>query len=187
MQNWRAAPHVGSQKYRVQGNALLPSTIRTYSAADGTMTGRELARERRRVGLTQVAMAERVGVTSNTVARWERGEMRIAEPQIVETALKHEKERNMSAYERTVQLGRERKVLALALLKCCVDYLLKFGRDSEFHAKAVLGGMPVINMRSLTAMGLIEKVSASRRHVYYRMPDSEGVERALRELNVPLG
>jgi transcriptional regulator with XRE-family HTH domain len=151
------------------------------------MTGRELASARRRAGLTQAALAEKIGVTANTVARWERGEMRIGQPEIVETALKHRKEPNMSAYDRTIRLGRERNVIALALLKCCVDYLLKFGRDAEFHATAVLGGMPVINMRSLTAMGLIEKVSASRRHVYYRMPDFEGIERALRDLNVRIG
>ena len=113
--------------------------------------------------------------------------MRIGQPEIVETALKHGKELYMSAYDRTIQLGRECNVIALALLKCCVDYLLKFGRDAEFHATAVFGGMPVINMRSLAAMGLIEKVSASRRHVYYRMPDFEEIERALQVLNVPIG
>ena len=39
------------------------------------MNGKELRTIRRRLKLTQVEFAERVGVTSNTVARWERGEM----------------------------------------------------------------------------------------------------------------
>ena len=39
------------------------------------MNGRELRTIRRRLKLTQVELAELVGVASNTVARWERGEM----------------------------------------------------------------------------------------------------------------
>jgi DNA-binding transcriptional regulator YiaG len=44
------------------------------------MTGAELRRIRTRLGLTQAALAERLGVTGNTVARWERDEVRITEP-----------------------------------------------------------------------------------------------------------
>jgi DNA-binding transcriptional regulator YiaG len=35
---------------------------------------------RQKLALTQAALAEAIGVTSNTVARWERGEMAISEP-----------------------------------------------------------------------------------------------------------
>jgi DNA-binding transcriptional regulator YiaG len=44
------------------------------------MTGRELRSIRQKLALTQAALAEAIGVTSNTVARWERGEMAISEP-----------------------------------------------------------------------------------------------------------
>ena len=44
------------------------------------MTGRELRSIRQKLALTQAALAEAVGVTSNTMARWERGEMAISEP-----------------------------------------------------------------------------------------------------------
>ena len=44
------------------------------------MTGRELRYIRRKLALTQAALAEAIGVTSNTIARWERGEMSISEP-----------------------------------------------------------------------------------------------------------
>ena len=37
---------------------------------------------RQQLGWTQVALADTVGVTSNTVARWERGEMAISEPTV---------------------------------------------------------------------------------------------------------
>jgi putative transcriptional regulator len=44
------------------------------------MTGVEIRTLREKLGWTQMALAEAVGVTSNTVARWERGEMTISEP-----------------------------------------------------------------------------------------------------------
>ncbi len=44
------------------------------------MTGKEIRVLRQQLGWTQVALADAVGVTSNTVARWERGEMAISEP-----------------------------------------------------------------------------------------------------------
>jgi putative transcriptional regulator len=44
------------------------------------MTGSEVRRIRKRLGLTQVELAAKIGVTSNTVARWERGLVRVTEP-----------------------------------------------------------------------------------------------------------
>lgn len=44
------------------------------------MTGRELRRLRKRLGLTQAALAQQFAVTPTTVARWERGEVSIREP-----------------------------------------------------------------------------------------------------------
>ena len=44
------------------------------------MTGLEIRALREKLGWTQKALAGAVGVTSNTVARWERGEMAISEP-----------------------------------------------------------------------------------------------------------
>ena len=44
------------------------------------MTGEELRRIRKRLGWTQVQLADRVGVVANTVARWERNEVPIQEP-----------------------------------------------------------------------------------------------------------
>ena len=38
------------------------------------MTGEALKRIRRRMGLSQAALAELLAVSPNTVARWERGE-----------------------------------------------------------------------------------------------------------------
>jgi transcriptional regulator with XRE-family HTH domain len=44
------------------------------------MTGAGLRRLRRQHGLTQQALAVRLGVTANSVARWERGERTITPP-----------------------------------------------------------------------------------------------------------
>ncbi len=44
------------------------------------MSGAELRRIRKRLDLTQVELAERIGVHANSVARWERDEVRITEP-----------------------------------------------------------------------------------------------------------
>jgi transcriptional regulator with XRE-family HTH domain len=44
------------------------------------MTGKELKRLRTQMKCTQKQLAQKVGVTGNTVARWERGEVPISEP-----------------------------------------------------------------------------------------------------------
>jgi DNA-binding transcriptional regulator YiaG len=44
------------------------------------MTGTEVKRLRRRLGLTQAGLAARVGVHKLTVARWEWGDVRVTEP-----------------------------------------------------------------------------------------------------------
>jgi DNA-binding transcriptional regulator YiaG len=52
-----------------------------YSLYSPTMmTGLALKHIRKRLALTQQAFAKKIGVTSNTVARWERDEVGIAEP-----------------------------------------------------------------------------------------------------------
>ena len=150
------------------------------------MNGVRLRTERQRLGLSQARLADALGVTANTVARWERGEMRIALPQ-VEAAIRDLKEiESMSSYDRTMQLAREGNGLALALLKACYQWVLKQGRDHDFAARWVLGGIPVVNLRTLSARGILEKVGSARggHRAYYRMTDPDGVGQALRTLGV---
>ncbi len=44
------------------------------------MKGDELRQVRERLGLTQKGLGEKLGVHTNTVARWERNEVGISEP-----------------------------------------------------------------------------------------------------------
>ncbi len=44
---------------------------------------------RRRMDLSQVELAERLGVTQNTISRWESGAVAMQHPVILEMALRH--------------------------------------------------------------------------------------------------
>ena len=54
---------------------------RRYTIGTGRLVdGPTLRRLRMRAGLTQAALAAKLGVAANSVARWERNERTIAEP-----------------------------------------------------------------------------------------------------------
>ena len=57
---------------------MTPCRIILYAAY--SMTAVEIRTLRAKLRWTQVALAKAIGVTSNTVARWERDEMAISEP-----------------------------------------------------------------------------------------------------------
>lgn len=48
----------------------------------------ELASRRRSLGLSQDELAKRLGVTTSTLARWERGELTIGHPDMLRWALR---------------------------------------------------------------------------------------------------
>jgi len=92
----------------------------------------------------------------------------------------------MSTYDRTIQLAREGNALALGILKQCYDWVLKQDRDQVFAARWVLGGIPVVNLRTLSARGILKKVGSSRggHRVYYIMVDPDEVGRAFHALGL---
>lgn len=51
------------------------------------MTPADLIRFRERLGWTQSRLAEALGIPTNTLARWERGELLIRHPTILRLAL----------------------------------------------------------------------------------------------------
>ena len=61
------------------------------------MSGKELRAIRDKLGWTQVQLAEVLGITPNTVARWERDEVGIREPmaRLIQTVYSAEKKKGM--------------------------------------------------------------------------------------------
>jgi uncharacterized protein YuzE/DNA-binding XRE family transcriptional regulator len=61
------------------------------SAADADaarIDGAALRKERERIGLSQLELARKLSVSPNTVARWERGELKIEHPGMLQLALR---------------------------------------------------------------------------------------------------
>jgi transcriptional regulator with XRE-family HTH domain/uncharacterized protein YuzE len=51
------------------------------------LDGAKLRKERERIGLSQLDLARHLSVSTNTVARWERGELKIEHPGMLQLAL----------------------------------------------------------------------------------------------------
>src|ERR1051326_7985285 len=51
------------------------------------LDGAELRQKRERIGMSQVALAKEISVSPNTIARWERGELKIEHPRMLQLAL----------------------------------------------------------------------------------------------------
>jgi predicted ATPase/DNA-binding CsgD family transcriptional regulator/DNA-binding XRE family transcriptional regulator len=92
-------------------------------AGAGPVLAPELRVRRRALGLSQAALARALGVASNTVARWERGERSIRSPELVGLALQRLEGRSDAAAaskpahnlpaELSSFVGRERELAAL--------------------------------------------------------------------------
>lgn len=57
-------------------------------AGTARLDGTKLRKERERIGLSQLELARKLSVSPNTVARWERGELKIEHPGMLQLALK---------------------------------------------------------------------------------------------------
>ncbi len=72
----------------------------------------ELASRRRSLGISQDELAKRLGVAANTVARWERGELRIQHPEMLRFALRGIEDDLREEWERLPAEEQHRRNLA---------------------------------------------------------------------------
>lgn len=91
-------------------------------AAAARLDGTKLRKERERIGLSQLELARKLSVSPNTVARWERGELKIEHPGMLELALRSLRGAGGSAPARAVR-SNERKGAA--------PYAKSMGRDTR--------------------------------------------------------
>ncbi len=63
------------------------AAARQVGGGASALTPDELRRRRRALGLSQAGLGRALGVTANTLARWERGQQRLANPQLIRLAL----------------------------------------------------------------------------------------------------
>ena len=102
------------------------------------MEGNELRLIRNRLGLTQVELAQAVDVTANTIARWERGELRVNPsivPRIMEIAVKgpsgsaitRPRGSSLDSHHRLILEGLEGHLDPAVFEACAVELVRKDG------------------------------------------------------------
>jgi predicted ATPase/transcriptional regulator with XRE-family HTH domain len=99
------------------------------AASVATVGPGELRARRHALGLTQAELADRLGVSANTVARWERGEQRVRHPQTLARILQRLEHRRLAPSghaRRVARLGRGRQSD-----QAPVGHRLRNGRQSD--------------------------------------------------------
>ncbi len=139
------------------------------------MEGNELRLLRNRLGLTQVELAQAVDVTANTVARWERGELRVS-PSMVSrikeiavkgpsgSAITRPRGSVLDSHHRLILKGLEGHLDPEVFEACAVELVRKDGwsaihvpggKDDGFDGSVADGfGDPVLAAISSDVVGL---------------------------------
>lgn len=77
-------------------------------AEGARLDGAGLRKERERIGLSQVELARKLSVSPNTVARWERGELKIEHAGMLQLALRSLRNQAGSRFNRAAESPRKR-------------------------------------------------------------------------------
>ncbi|MFP5247398.1 MAG: DUF2283 domain-containing protein [Thermoanaerobaculia bacterium] len=93
--------------------------------------GANLRKERERIGLSQLELARKLSVSPNTVARWERGELKIEHPGMLQLAL-----RSLRAVGRSASTRADHSVER----KGAVPYAKSIGRSTRRGRKTSTPG-----------------------------------------------
>ncbi len=155
------------------------------------MTGVELKEIRRRLGLTQQQLAERLGIQRNSLARQERGEIGISEP-VARLA------KGLAAPPRSTQSLRPgRTGMTLSIVKHRAGHRLVTtdgdGQDFTFalyptreRAARALSRLARINEAHAIAMDIVEEAIRRVRRAA-RVPLSEAVDALVNALAIRQG
>jgi len=84
-----------------------PRKAESHSAK---VDGARLKREREKLGLSQAELARQLSVSANTIARWERGELKIEHPGMIDLALNALRNRGGVVAQGAAKAPKKRRV-----------------------------------------------------------------------------
>lgn len=90
---------------------------RQSEAPETKIGGAELKRQREALGLSQAQLARHLAVATNTIARWERGELKVEHPGMLSLALDALRQQNSVLSQRTMQPPLTKRERASNLLR----------------------------------------------------------------------
>jgi DNA-binding transcriptional regulator YiaG len=82
-------------------------------ATDAKMSGAELKRDREALGLSQAQLGHYLAVSPNTIARWERGELKVLHSGMLSLALSALKQQKMRSPRRTSRRSLPKRASSL--------------------------------------------------------------------------
>ncbi len=86
-------------------------------AAEVQISGAQIRRQREALGLSQAQLGRRLAVAANTIARWERGELKVEHPGMLLLALNALRQRNGGLSQRAAQPPLTRRAHTSALVR----------------------------------------------------------------------
>jgi DNA-binding transcriptional regulator YiaG len=90
---------------------------RQSEAPETKINGAELKRQREALGLSQVQLGRHLAVAANTIARWERGELKVEHPGMLSLALEALRQKNGGLSQRATPPPLPRQTRTSSLLK----------------------------------------------------------------------